>query len=165
MTIELGGPLKPIQKKIEIDFCVIIGFQLYYKDIRDHGLNQIFYYFDFIQVGSFHTTRTYNKSLRLWDFEVRTQTRLFEVSLTQNLIRPWNIIQCFHVFILSNFLGPFGSRALLCALWNETNSTLSTDERFCIQMVTCSQALIWSAHCVLFWNLVYDIIFHAQAFS
>ena len=64
ITIKLGGPLKSIKKKIEIDFYVIIGFQLYCKDIHDHALNQIVYYFDFIHVRSFHTT-TYNKSLRL----------------------------------------------------------------------------------------------------
>lgn len=71
MTIKLGGPLTSIQKDIEIEFYVIIGFQLYCKDIHNHTLNQFVYYVDFIHVRSFHTTRTYNKLLRLWDFEVQ----------------------------------------------------------------------------------------------
>ena len=139
LTIKLGGPLKAIQKKIEIDFFVIMGFQLYCKDICDLALNQIFYYYYLICVGSFHTVRTYSKSLGLWDFEVRIRTRLFEVGLTQNLINRETLSNVtFHVFICSNFLGPLGPQALLCAMWNETVLAFATDERFYIQMGTCT---------------------------
>lgn len=112
ITIKLGGPLKSIKKKIEIDFYVIIGFQLYCKDIHDHALNQIVYYFDFIHVRSFHTT-TYNKSLRLWEFEVRNLDSLLWSGLDAKFDRPWNIIQCkfpcFHPLKLPWFLKPLSS--------------------------------------------------------
>ena len=96
VIMKLRGPLVPIpqavSRKIEIEYSVVMGRQMYWKDIRDGALNQVIFHYYPIHVGPSKQLHT-KVLIQIKGYEILKWHNLLglcclEVGLTQNLVDP-----------------------------------------------------------------------------